>query len=194
MTTAQNLNLDTHINPEYVPEPEKVNVKKGLEGVVIDTTKVSKVNPETNSLIYRGYPVQELAENCSFEEVAFLLYYAELPNSDQLESFKNRERQYRDVSQTVLKAIEAFPKETHPMDAIRTAVSILGCEDTHKINGSQEEYNLDRAIQLLAKIPTLIAAHYRLRKGQKVIAPRKDFSIAENFFYMCFDKVPQKKL
>ncbi len=83
------------VNPDYVPEPEKMNVKKGLEGAVVDTTAISKVTPETNSLIYRGYPVQELAENCKFEEVAYLLWNNEHPNKAQLADFEKKERAYR---------------------------------------------------------------------------------------------------
>jgi 2-methylcitrate synthase len=182
-----------YINPDYVPEPEKMNVKKGLEGVVMDTSSVSKVNPDTNSLIYRGYPVQDLAENCSFEEVAYLLYNGELPNRDQLAAFTKKERAYRDVSTANLKALESLPKDCHPMDAIRTAVSILGCEDK-RIWDATPETNLDKSIQLLAKIPTLIAASYRYKKGLPVIAPKADLSIAENFFNMVFGKVPQKEI
>ena len=181
------------INPDYVPEPEKVNVKKGLEGVVMDTTKVSKVNPDTNSLIYCGYPVQELAERCSFEEVAFLLYHGELPNKDELAAFKNKECLYRNVSQTALRVLEGFPKETHPMDAIRTGVSILGCEDP-RVWDSSPQTNADKAMQLLAKIPTLVAAHYRIKNGLKVIPPNLALSFSENFFHMCFGKVPAKEI
>jgi 2-methylcitrate synthase len=170
-----------------------MNVKKGLEGAVIDTTTVSKVNPDTNSLIYRGYPVQDLAENCSFEEVAYLLYNGELPNASQLEKFQAKERSYRDVTTVALHAIESLPKHTHPMDAIRTGVSILGCEDA-RIWEASPEVNGDKAIQLLAKIPTLVAAHFRSKNGKKPIAPRKDLSISENFFHMCFEKVPQKEI
>jgi|GEM_PF-3388904 len=81
--------MNQTINPEYVPEPEKMNVKKGLEGAVVDTTSISKVTPETNSLIYRGYPVQELADHCRFEEVAYLLYNGELPTASQLKSLRH---------------------------------------------------------------------------------------------------------
>ena len=118
-----------YINPDYVPEPEKMNVKKGLDGVVMDTSSVSKVNPHTNSLIYRGYPVQDLAENCSFEEVAFLMYNGELPNAGQLAEFSKKERSYREISTTLLNVIKALPQKCHPMDSIRTAVSFLGAED-----------------------------------------------------------------
>jgi 2-methylcitrate synthase len=185
--------MTNYINPDYVPEPEKMNVKKGLEGVVMDTSSVSKVNPDTNSLIYRGYPVQDLAENCSFEEVAYLLYNSELPNRDQLAAFTKKERSYRNVSTANLKALESLPQDCHPMDAIRTAVSILGCEDK-RIWDATPETNLDKSIQLLAKIPTLIAASYRYKKGLPVIAPKADLTIAENFFNMVFGKVPQKEI
>ncbi len=184
---------NNYVNPDYVAEPEKMNVKKGLEGAVIDTTTISKVDPDSNSLLYRGYPVQDLAERCSFEEVAFLLYHGDLPNSDQLRAFTQKERGYRPVSAAALRAIEGFPESTHPMDAIRTGVSILGCEDPRVWDASSETTH-DKAVQLLAKIPTLVAAHYRSKKGLKAVPPRDDLSIAENFFHMCFEKVPQKEI
>lgn len=182
-----------YINPDYVPEPDKMNVKRGLEGAVIDTTSVSKVNPDTNSLIYRGYPVQDLAENCSFEEVSYLLYNGELPNQKQLDAFQQKERSYRTVSENVLKVVRLLPRECHPMDSIRTAVSFLGTEDP-RIWDASPETNLDKAIHLLAKIPTLVAADYRVKKGLEPIQPNPGLSIAENFFHMCFGKVPDKKI
>lgn len=178
-----------YINPDYVPEPEKMNVKKGLEGAVIDTSSVSKVNPDTNSLIYRGYPVQDLAENCRFEEVAYLMYNGELPNRTQLEAFEKLERSYRDISTTCLNVIKSLPAKCHPMDSIRTAVSFMGCEDERFWDASPAT-NMDKAIRLLAKIPTAVAADFRFKKGLDFIPPRKDLSLAENFFHMCFGKVP----
>lgn len=182
-----------YINPDYVPEPEKMNVKKGLDGVVMDTSSVSKVNPHTNSLIYRGYPVQDLAENCSFEEVAFLMYKGELPNATQLADFTKKERSYRDISATLLNVIKALPPKCHPMDSVRTAVSFMGCEDA-RIWDSTPATNLDKAMMLLAKIPTAVAADYRFKKGLDFIPPKADLTMAENFFHMCFGKVPQKEV
>lgn len=182
-----------YVNPDYVPEPEKVNTKKGLEGSVIDTSSVSKVNPDTNSLIYRGYPVQDLAENCRFEEVAYLMYKNELPNRAQLSEFETLERSYRDISKENLGVIKALPKKCHPMDSIRTAVSFLGCED-ERIWDATPATNYDKAIRLLAKIPTMVAADYRFKKGLDFIAPRKDMTLAENFFHMCFGKVPDAQV
>lgn len=180
-----------YVNPDYVPEPEKMNVKKGLEGAVIDTSSVSKVNPETNSLIYRGYPVQDLAENCKFEEVAYLMYKGELPNKTQLAEFEKLERSYREITKDNLQVIRLLPKKSHPMDSIRTGVSFLGCEDT-RIWDSKPDTNYDKAIRMLAKIPTMIAADFRFKKGQDFIAPDASLSISENFFHMCFGKVPSK--
>ena len=174
-------------------EPEKMNVKKGLEGVVMDTSSVSKVNADTNSLVYRGYPVQDLAENCSFEEVAYLLYNGELPNKTQLTEFSAKEKSLRDISKENLNVIKMLPKKCHPMDSIRTGVSFLGCEDT-RIWDSTPATNLDKAIHLLAKIPTMIAADYRFKKGLDFIAPNPSLSIAENFFHMCFGKVPEARV
>jgi len=179
-----------YINPDYVAEPEKVNTKKGLEGSVIDTSSVSKVNADTNSLIYRGYPVQDLAENCKFEEVAYLMYKGELPNKAELSDFEKLERSYRDVSKANLDVIRLLPKKSHPMDSIRTGVSFLGCED-ERIWDAKPETNFDKAVRMLAKIPTLIAADYRFKKGLDFIPPNKDLSISENFFHMCFGKIPE---
>jgi 2-methylcitrate synthase len=183
--------MNQTINPEYVPEPEKMNVKKGLEGAVVDTTSISKVTPETNSLIYRGYPVQELADHCRFEEVAYLLYNGELPTASQLKEFETLERNYREVSAANMKVVELLPKNCHPMDSIRTAVSFLGTEDDRIWDKAS---NKDKAIRLLAKIPTLIAADYRYKKGLKPISPDKGLSIAENFFWMCFGEVPHAEV
>jgi 2-methylcitrate synthase len=184
---------DNYINPDYVPEPEKVNTKKGLEGSVIDTSSVSKVNPDTNSLIYRGYPVQDLAELCKFEEVAYLLYNGELPTSSQLADFEKKERSYREISKDLLQVLRALPKKCHPMDSIRTAVSFMGCED-ERVWDASPATNLDKAIRLLAKIPTAIAADYRFKKGLDFIPPRQDLSLSENFFNMCFGKIPAKEI
>jgi 2-methylcitrate synthase len=185
--------MSEYINPDYVAEPEKMNVKKGLEGVVMDTSSVSKVNAETNSLVYRGYPVQDLAENCTFEEVAYLMYNGELPNKTQLENFSKKEKSLRDITKENLNVIKALPKKCHPMDSIRTGVSFLGCED-ERIWDATPETNMDKAIRLLAKIPTMVAADYRFKKGLDFIAPNPNLSIAENFFHMCFGKVPDVRV
>lgn len=185
--------MSEYINPDYVAEPEKMNVKKGLEGAVIDTTSVSKVNPDTNSLIYRGYPVQDLAEKCRFEEVAYLLYNGELPTPSELEGFEKKERSTRDLSKNLINVMKSLPAHCHPMDSLRTGVSFLGCEDP-RIWNADKETQLDKALILLSKIPTLIAADYRFKKGLDFIPPKADLSMAENFFHMCFGRVPEPRV
>ncbi|MEC9283177.1 MAG: bifunctional 2-methylcitrate synthase/citrate synthase [Bdellovibrionota bacterium] len=171
----------------------EVNVKKGLEGVIADTTKVSKVMPEINALVYKGYPVGDLAENCEFEEVAYLLWNDELPNEKQLADFKASERKYRTISQDLVDVIKKFPKTAHPMDTVRTGVSFLGMEDERTFDNS-EEVNRDKALRLFSAIPTIIAADYRARNNMEIIAPKSDLSFSENFFHMCFGEVPEKEV
>ena len=164
-------------------------IHRGLEGVVVDTTRISKVMPEINSLVYSGYPVQDLAEQCSFEEVAWLLWHGELPNSEQLAAFQADERARRNLTPALLEVIQKAPRTGHPMDLLRTAVSFLGMEDP--IPEKQDAAaNLNRSIDLLARIPTMLGAFYRARKGQAFIPPRNDLTISENFFQVCLGRVP----
>ena len=165
-------------------------IHHGLDGVVVDKTAISKVMPEINSLVYRGYPVQELAEHCRFEEVAWLIWHGELPNAAQLAEFEAAERSQRDIDEDLIAVIRRTPRTAHPMDVLRTAVSFLGMEDLELSQKNDAATNLKRSIAMLAKIPTMVAAFYRFRKGQEFIPPRKDIGFAENFFHMVFGKVP----
>ncbi len=169
------------------------HIKKGLDGVVVDTTSISKVMPEINALVYRGYPVQDLAEHCSFEEVAYLLWHNDLPSKAQLEEFKKEERSYRNISKELSQTIKLFPKYAHPMDTIRTGVSFLGMEDK-RVWESDPKSNYNKSLMMLAKIPTIIANDYRCRKGLEPIAPKAELSISENFFHMCFGEVPHQEV
>ena len=170
-----------------------IKVNKGLAGVITDDTSVSKVMAETNSLTYRGYAVQDLCEKCSWEEVAFLMVNEELPSSKKLADFIEKEKGYRNISKDLLDVIHKFPKAAHPMDTLRTCVSYLGMEDK-RIWDNSLVTNMDKYIQMLAKIPTIISATYRCKKGKKIIAPRNDLTASENFFNMCFGKIPGKEV
>ena len=170
-----------------------IKVNKGLAGVITDDTSVSKVMAETNSLTYRGYAVQDLCQKCSWEEVAFLMVNEELPSSKKLADFIEKEKGYRNISKDLLDVIHKFPKAAHPMDTLRTCVSYLGMEDK-RIWDNSSVTNMDKYIQMLAKIPTIISATYRCKKGKKIIAPRNDLTTSENFFNMCFGKIPGKEV
>jgi len=169
----------------------EVEIKKGLVGVIADETKVSEVMPDINSLTYRGYAVQDLAEACVFEEVAYLLLNGELPNKSQLAKFQEEERNNREISSNLKKIIQSYPKNVHPMDTTRTSVSHLGLEDSEASTNTIEA-NYKKFIRIFAKTPTAVAANFRSRKGLDIIDPKKDLSFSENFFHMCFGKVPSK--
>jgi 2-methylcitrate synthase len=168
-------------------------IKKGLLGIVVDETEISKVMPEINSLTYRGYAAQDLCAMCKFEEVAYLILNKELPNKKQLKQFEKEETKERVLSKTLINIIKQMPKKSHPMDVARTAVSVMGLEDK-ETNINSPKANLRKAMRIFSKTPTALAAFYRLRKGKKIIPPKKKLTFAENFFYMCFGKVPNKEI
>ena len=169
------------------------DIKKGLLGIVVDETEVSKVMPEINSLTYRGYAAQDLCAKCKFEEVAYLILNGELPNKKQLKAFEKQERKERKISKTLLEDINKFPKKAHPMDVARTAVSIMGLEDKETKDNSPKA-NMRKIMRIFAKTPVALAAFYRSRKGKKIIPPKNNLSFSENFFHMCFGKVPSKDI
>ena len=162
-----------------------VEIKKGLDGVVVDYTAVSKVNPDTNSLLYRGYPVQELAARCSFEEVAYLLWNGELPSSSELSDFTARERAGRRLDPVVKQVIDALPTSAHPMDVCRTAASVMGAR--HELaEDSSREANMAKALDLFAAMPAVVAYDQRRRRGQDLVEPRDDLGYSANFLWMTF--------
>ena len=171
----------------------KIDIKKGLMGVTVDETSISKVMPEINSLTYRGYAAQDLCKNCKFEEIAYLILNGNLPNKKQLKAFEKEERKDRKLSQSLIKVLKEIPKKAHPMDVARTAVSVMGLEDKETNNNSPKA-NMRKTMRIFAKTPVALAAFYRLRKGKKIIAPKKNLSFSENFFHMCFGKVPNKDI
>ncbi len=168
-------------------------IKKGLLGIVVDETTVSQVMPDINSLTYRGYAVQDLCEKCTFEEVAYLVLNGELPNKIQLKKFIKEERLDRTLSKQILSDIQKMPKKAHPMDVVRTAVSLMSLEDRDTKDNSPKA-NMRKAIRIFAKTPIALAAFFRSRKGKKIISPKKNLSFSENFFHMCFGKVPSNEI
>lgn len=166
-----------------------VEIKKGLAGVTVDYTAISKVNPETNSLLYRGYPVQELAATQSFEAVALLLWNGELPTHEELRAFEEYERANRDLDDAVRTVIDLLPLEAHPMDVLRTAVSVLGASAAG-VDDNSPAADLAKAKLLFAKIPAMVAYDQRRRRGEALIEPRADLDYARNFLWMTFGEDP----
>ena len=168
-------------------------IKKGLLGIVVDETTISHVVPELSTLTYRGYTVQELCDKCDFEEVAYLVLNGDLPNKKQLKQFIKNERSERKLSKQILTNIQKMPKNAHPMDVIRTCVSLMALEDKDTRDNSPKA-NMRKAMKIFSKTPTAVAAYFRHRKGKKIISPSKNLSFSENFFKMMFGKVPDKEI
>ena len=171
------------------PSVDQPTIHKGLAGVVVDTTAISKVVPETNSLTYRGYAVQDLATHCSFEQVAYLLWHGELPTDNELAAFTQRERASRRLDRSTQAVLARIPENCHPMDVVRTAISYLGTEDPDEDDASSTA-NFDKSLRMFAVLPTIVAADMRRRRGLDPIPPHHALGYAENFLTMCFGEVP----
>ncbi len=172
-------------------EDSQPRIYKGLAGVVVDTTAISKVVPETNSLTYRGYAVQDLAAHCSFEQVAYLLWHGELPDEQQLALFTQRERAARRLNRSQLSLLTKLPESCHPMDVVRTFISSMGAEDPDE-DDSSPAANHAKALRMFAVLPTIVAADLRRRRGLDPIAPHSHMNYAQNFLHMCFGDVPEQ--
>ncbi|POX89592.1 2-methylcitrate synthase [Mycobacterium kansasii] len=170
---------------------DKPRIFKGLAGVVVDTTSISEVVPETNSLTYRGYPVQDLAAHCSFEQVAYLLWHGELPTGRQLTEFTQQERAARGLDRSMLSQLAKLPGTCHPMDVVRTSISCLGADDIEE-DDSSGRANYAKALRMFAVLPTIVAADMRRRRGLPPIAPDSKVNYVQNFLHMCFGDVPEQ--
>lgn len=165
---------------------------KGLAGIVVDESSISKVISESSELLYRGYPVAQLVEKSSFEEVVYLLWEGELPSKKELDNFKKHETKKRPFLDTdVLKLLENL-KSAHPMDAIRTLISYWGARGYVWDTNTKERK--EKALRFLAAAPVFVAAHFRLRKNLQPIAPDCHLSYSENFLKMCFNETPSKEM
>jgi citrate synthase len=165
-------------------------VRKGLAGVYADTTAISMVNPMTNSLSYYGYPVQELARQCSFEEVAYLLWHGELPTPAQLAAQNGIERAQRTLDPVIAAILRGLPLTAHPMDTLRTAVSLLGTNDPAENDNSPRAVHA-KALRLFAVLPAVVALDQRRRRGLEALPARGDLGFAANFLYMTFGEIPE---
>jgi citrate synthase len=161
---------------------------RGLKDVVLDTTESSYIDGEAGVLLYRGYNIHDLAQQSSFEEVCHLLLYGNLPTRSQLDQFSRRLTSYRTLPDEVIKVVRLV-KDAHPMDALRTGVSALSAFDLDTEDNSRDAI-LRKSERLTAQIPTIVAAHHRIRRGFDDVAPRDDLGHAANFLYMLEGKDP----
>ncbi len=175
---------------KLVAKPGEVEFPKGMEGMISRESAKSFVNGAEGFLCYTGISIDQLAENSTFEEVCYLLIYDALPNESELAEFNQRLLQYREIPDFTYETIYGMPAySTHPMAALRTAVSTLSAFD----EASEEDtpLALERAgISLIAKLPTIVAAIARSRQGLEPVHPRADLPLAANFLYMYTGEEP----
>jgi citrate synthase len=157
-------------------------IYRGLDGVCIDTTKLSKVDGLNGQLIYLGYNVDELVQ-CNFEEITYLFLYKRLPNKDELKNFENEVKQSYDIPEDILEYIKSSAKKDHPMGILRTCVSMLS---TSLEEVTSHNDDLSTAVALISKTSTICAAICRARTNQELILPNKQVSFTENFLRMIF--------
>jgi len=179
-------------------EPNIACYAPGLDGIPVAESSISFVDGKHGRLEYRGIDIEELAKRSSFEETCFLLLYGHLPKADELKPFAAEFRQHRRIKYSIRDMIKCFPESAHPMDALQSSVAALGMfypvEQNIDTKQADEDMVHLSSIRLIAKMPTLVAAHARMRRGDDPIPPRDDLSHAANFLYMLTGKEPEPLL
>ena len=161
----------------------------GLAGVIAGETEICWVDPNAG-LMYRGYDIHEMAQKASFEEVAYLLLHSELPTLEELAEFTREIAMERNLPEPVLQALRLMPKKTHPMDMLRTGISMLAPFDP-ELNDNSHAANIRKAVRLIAKVSTLITDGYRIARGDDPLPEYPDLTLAGSFFYKLDGNVPQ---
>ncbi|OLD84083.1 MAG: citrate synthase/methylcitrate synthase, partial [Ktedonobacter sp. 13_1_20CM_4_53_7] len=156
-----------------------IRAPKGLEGVIVATTSLTKIDGQAGRLIYRGYDVTQLAGRVSYESVAHLLWYGHLPNRQELSTLETRFSREHVLPNQVIGFLKGESKVADPLSALQTSVSILG-----GLGSRNEPSLIDSSIGLTARMPTIVATYHRLRKGQEPVTPRPGLGHAANYLYM----------
>lgn len=164
----------------------------GLRNIEVADTKICAIEPENGKLIYRGYDIFDLAKNSTFEEVAYLLLFGDLPNKEQIEDFNSTLVSKRNLPSSIIKSMSLRPKSASPMDILQSTTSMLADYDEN-INDDSKEANTERAINLIAKFPTIVATWDRLRKNLPVVEHSKNLGHSANFLYMLTGEGPDKE-
>ncbi len=160
----------------------------GLRNVTVADTKISNIDGENGKLIYRGYDIMDLVKNSTFEETSYLLLHNDLPSKKELEEFHKMLVNARDIPAPMIKNMENFRKDAHPMDLLQAFIAELG--GYYVEHGTQKEVSYEMSINLIAKMPTMIACWDRVRREEEVVAPDPTLSHCANFLYMMSGKKP----
>jgi citrate synthase len=174
-----------------MPSLTTTQAPKGLEGIVATTSSICYIDGDQGVLAYRGIDIHELADNSNFEETCYLLWYGKLPTPAELKDFRRRLAEERKLDPAILNLLRTAPKETQPMDVLRTAVSALSFYDPED-KQNDHEANLHKAFRLSSQIAMIVAAYDRLRKGKKLVEPDRSLSHAANFLLMLTGTKPSE--
>ena len=162
----------------------------GLRNIEVADTKICSIDGEHGKLIYRGYDILDLVNRSTFEETTFLLLFGDLPNDAQLEDFSNTLKNSRDIPNSIIIDLHNRPKTAHPMDVLQSYVSYLSNYD-NDISSDTKEDNVRRAMLLIAKMPSIVAAWDRIRNGLEYVKPDPELSHSANFLYMLSGRKPE---
>jgi len=162
----------------------------GLRNIEVADTKICSIDGEHGKLIYRGYDILDLVNRSTFEETTFLLLFGDLPNDAQLQDFSNTLKNSRDIPNSIIVDLHNRPKTAHPMDVLQSCVSYLSNYD-NDISSDTKEDNVRRAMLLIAKMPSIVAAWDRIRNGLEYVKPDPQLSHSANFLYMLSGRKPE---
>ncbi|MEM4186867.1 MAG: citrate/2-methylcitrate synthase, partial [Candidatus Caldarchaeum sp.] len=166
-----------------------VAVHKGLDNIFIKHTALSNIEGDKGRLYYLGYPIEELAEYSTYEEVCFLLLNRRLPTKSELQDFARKLRKERNVPENVLKIIKELPRDAPMVSVLRASLDILSLYDGDAERNDVQAW-MNVAVRIISKIATLVAAVYRLKKGLEPVDPNPSLSHSANFLYMSTGRLP----
>ncbi|MHA1256652.1 MAG: citrate/2-methylcitrate synthase, partial [Promethearchaeota archaeon] len=164
-------------------------IHKGLVGLYVDESLITYIDGENGKLYYRGYPVKELCENSTFEEVAYLLIYGKLPSNSEFKEFKDLLIKERNIPDNIISLLKSFPRNTTRIELLRTAISALSLYDPDDYDYT-EPANIRKGLRIVAKMPTLLAFAHRIQTNLPLIEPSEDLSHSANYYYMMTGKIP----
>jgi citrate synthase len=167
-------------------------VREGLEGVVAFESTISHIDGTVPELVIRGYDINDIVNNLTFEQIAYLLLFSELPSSNQLADFDAELKSLRHIPNSVLEILSGVPENSQPMSVLRTAVSMLGSMDSG-VGVSDQNSVLLKLKALIAQIPTIVAAQARIHAGETPIAPDLSLSHSANYYYMVTGEIADVK-
>ena len=172
-------------------EPDRPKIHKGLVGLYVDESLITYIDGINGELYYRGYPIRELCENSTFEEVAYLLIYGKLPSNSEFNELKDLLIKERNIPDNIISILKSFPRNTTRIELLRTAISALSLYDPDDYDYT-EPANIRKGLRIIAKMPTLLAFAHRIQTNLPLVEPSEDLSHSANYYYMMTGNKPNK--